>query len=278
MVKMSDKNRVKLFKNKKIRTIWDENEEDWYFSVIDVITVLTESKNPRRYWSDLKIKLKSEGGNQLYENIVQLKLPSSDGKYYKTDVATTKQVLRLVQSVPSPNAEPFKIWLAEIGKEHLDEIVDPELTIDRAVKTYRAKGYSEKWITQRLKSIEIRKELTDEWKRSGVEEGIEYAILTDEITKIWAEMDTKEYKKFKKLKKESLRDNMSNLELVLNMFGEVATTEISKITNPDGFDQSKTVAKRGGRVAKDARNSFEKESGKSAITSRNSKTPKRLDN
>ncbi|MCL2115257.1 MAG: Bro-N domain-containing protein [Methanobrevibacter sp.] len=275
---MSDKNRVKLFKNKKIRTIWDENEEDWYFSVIDVITVLTESKNPRRYWSDLKIKLKSEGGNQLYENIVQLKLPSSDGKYYKTDVATTKQVLRLVQSVPSPNAEPFKIWLAEIGKEHLDEIVDPELTIDRAVKTYRAKGYSEKWITQRLKSIEIRKELTDEWKRSGVEEGIEYAILTDEITKIWAEMDTKEYKKFKKLKKESLRDNMSNLELVLNMFGEVATTEISKITNPDGFDQSKTVAKRGGRVAKDARNSFEKESGKSAITSRNSKTPKRLDN
>ena len=221
---MSDKIRVKLFENKKIRAIWDENAEDWYFSVIDVIEALTLSKRPRKYWSDLKNQLKLEG-SQLSGKIGQLKLPSSDGKYYKTDVANTKQILRIIQSVPSPNAEPFKRWLAKIGDERLDEIIDPELTIDRAVKTYRAKGYSEKWISQRLKSIEIRRELTDEWDRSGVVAGIEYAILTDEITKAWAEMDTKDYKKFKDLKKESLRDNMSNLELVLNMLGEVSTTE-----------------------------------------------------
>ena len=225
----------------------------------------------------MKIKLKKESGIQVYENIVQLKMPSSDGKFYKTDVTNTKQILRIIQSISSPNAEPFKRWLAEIGKKHLDEIADPELIIDRAVKTYRAKGYSEKWINQRLKSIEIRKELTDEWKRSGVEEGIEYAILTDEITKAWAEMTTKEYKKFKNLKKESLRDNMSNLELVLNMLGEVSTTELSKIINPDGFCESETVAKRGGGVAKDAKDSFEKESGKSAITSKNAKKPELLD-
>ena len=273
---MTAKNTVKLFENKKIRAVWDEKEEDWYFSVNDVIEALTLSKRPRKYWNDLKTKLKKEG-SELSENIGHLKLPAPDGKMRLTDVANTKQVLRLVQSVPSSNAEPFKRWLAEIGKEHLDEIANPELTIDRAVKTYRAKGYSEKWITQRLKSIELRKELTDEWERSGVEEGIEYAILTDEITKAWAEMDTKEYKKFKGLKKESLRDNMSNLELVLNMLGEVSTTEISKITNPDSFNQSKTVAKRGGGVAKDARNSFEKESGKSAITSKNAKKPELLD-
>ncbi|MCL2116085.1 MAG: Bro-N domain-containing protein [Methanobrevibacter sp.] len=274
---MSNKNTVKLFENKEIRTIWNETEEDWYFSVIDIIKILSESKDPSSYWRKLKQRLKEEG-DKTVTNCHRLKLTAADGKKRLTDVANTKQILRLVQSVPSRNAEPFKRWLAELGKERFDEIIDPEITINRAVKTYRSKGYSEKWITQRLKSIEMRKELTDEWKRSGVEEGIEYSILTDEITKAWAEMNTQEYKKFKSLKKESLRDNMSNLELVLNMLGEVSTTEISKITNPDGFDESKTVAKRGGSVAKDARDSFERESGKSAIISRNAKKPDLLDN
>lgn len=233
---MTEKNAIKLFENQKIRALWNEDEEDRYFSVIDVVGVLSESKNPRRYWSDLKRKLKLEG-SQMYKKIVQLKMMSTDGKYYTTDAANTNQLLRIIQSVPSPKAEPFKLWLANVGKERLDEIADPELAMERAINTYRKKGYSEEWITQRIKALEIRKDLTAEWQRSGVEEGIEYAILTNEITKAWSGLDTKQYKKLKNLKKESLRDNMSNLELVLNMLAEASTTEISKNVNPDGFEE-----------------------------------------
>jgi len=274
---MTGKNAIKLFEDNKIRTFWDENEEEWFFSIIDVIEVLTGSKNPRRYWSDLKNKMKSEEGSELYENIVQLKMPAADGKMRLTDVASTKQLLRLIQSIPSPKAEPFKLWLAEVGKERLDEIADPELTIERAIKTYKAKGYSDDWINQRLKSVEIRKELTDEWQRCDVSEGIEYAILTNEITNAWSGMDTKQYKKFKGLKKENLRDNMSNLELILTMLGEASTTEISKNVNPQGLEESKDIAKRGGKVAGEARKNIEKESGRPVITRRNARTPELLD-
>ena len=274
---MAEKNAIKLFENKKIRTLWEEKEEEWFFSIIDVIAVLTDSKNPRRYWSDLKNKMKSEEGSELYENIVQLKMPAADGKMRLTDVASTKQLLRLIQSIPSPKAEPFKLWLAEVGKERLDEIADPELTIERAMNTYKAKGYSDDWINQRLKSIEIRKELTDEWHRCDVNEGIEYAILTNEITNAWSDMDTKQYKKFKGLKKENLRDNMSNLELILTMLGEASTTEISKNVNPKGFEESKDIAQRGGKVAGNARKNIEKESGRPVITRRNARTPELLD-
>ncbi|KZX16891.1 hypothetical protein MBCUT_04390 [Methanobrevibacter cuticularis] len=273
---MKNKNQIKLFNDYKIRADWDEEKEEWYFSVVDVVGVLSESKNPRRYWSDLKIKLKNEG-SQLYENIVQLKMLSPDGKYYKTDVATTEQILRLIQSIPSSNAEPFKLWLANVGKEHLDEIADPQLAIERAISNYRKKGYSENWITQRLKTVEFRKELTAEWNRAGVKEGVEYAILTDEITKAWSGLTTKEYKQLKNIKKENLRDNMSDVELVLNMLAEVSTTQISKVENPEGFHESKIVAKRGGSVAHDARKSFEKQTGGSAITSRNAYEPELLD-
>jgi len=273
---MKNKNQIRLFNDYKIRTDWDEDKEEWYFSVVDVVGVLSESNNPRRYWSDLKIKLKNEG-SQLYENIVQLKMLSPDGKYYKTDVANTKQILRLIQSISSPNAEPFKLWLANVGKEHLDEIADPQLAIERAISNYRKKRYSENWITQRLKTVEFRKELTAEWNRAGVKEGVEYAILTDEITKVWSGMTTKEYKQLKNVKKENLRDNMSDVELVLNMLAEVSTTQISKTENPEGFHESKVVAKRGGSVAHDARKSFEKQTGVSAITSRNADEPELLD-
>jgi hypothetical protein len=272
---MSIKNTIKLFENRKIRTLWDDEEEEWYFSVIDVIGILTGSKNPTSYWSTLKGRLEEEG-NQTVTNCDKLKMPAADGKMRLTDVASTKQLLRLIQSIPSPNAEPFKMWLAEVGKERLDEIADPELAIDRAVDTYKSKGYSDAWITQRLKSIEMRKELTNEWKRTGIE-GVEYAILTDEITKAWAERDTKNYKKLKGLKKENLRDNMSNLELVLNMLAEASTTEISKNINPEGFEESKDVAQRGGKIAGDARKDIEKQSGKPVITSRNAKSSKLLD-
>lgn len=274
---MTGKNAIKLFENKEIRTFWDENEEEWYFSIIDVIAVLTDSKNPRRYWSDLKNKMKSEEGSEMYENIVQLKMPAADGKMRLTDVASTKQLLRIVQSIPSPKAEPFKRWLAEVGNERLNEIADPELAIDRAIKTYKNKGYSDEWITQRLKSIEIRKELTEEWQRCDVSEGVEYAILTNEITKAWSDMDTKEYKRLKGLKKENLRDNMSNLELILTMLAEASTSEISKNVNPNGLHESKDVAKRGGKVAGNARKNIENESGRPVITKRNAKTPKLLD-
>ncbi len=273
---MDEKYAIKLFEEYKIRTKWDPEIEDYYYSVIDVIAVLTESKNPRRYWSDLKRKLKKEG-SQLYENIVQLKMKSTDDKFYKTDAANTKQLLRIVQSVPSPKAEPFKQWLAQMGKERLEEIADPEIAMQRAINTYREKGYSEEWITQRIRTIETRKELTAEWNRVGVNEGIEYAILTDDISKAWSGMSTKEYKQYKGLKKEGLRDNMTNLELILNMLAEASTTEISKVENPDGFEESRDVAKRGGNIAGNARQELEEVTGKSVISKKNSKNPELLD-
>ena len=273
---MNEKYAIKLFDEYKIRTKWDPEIEDYYYSVIDVIAVLTESKNPNRYWSDLKRKLSDESG-QPYENIVRLKLKATDGKMRETDAANTKQLLRIVQSVPSPKAEPFKQWLAQMGKERLEEIADPEIAMQRAINTYRQKGYSEEWITQRMRSIETRKELTAEWNRVGVNEGIEYAILTDDISKAWSGMSTKEYKQYKGLKKEGLRDNMTNLELILNMLAEVSTTEISKVENPDGFEESRDVAKRGGNIAGNARQELEEVTGKSVISKKNSKNPELLD-
>lgn len=273
---MDEKYAIKLFEEYKIRTKWDPEIEDYYYSVIDVIAVLTGSKRPRKYWSDLKSKLKSEG-SEMSENIGQLKMLSPDGKMRKTDVATTKQLLRLIQSVPSPKAEPFKQWLAQIGKERLEEIADPEIAMQRAINTYRKKGYSEEWITQRMRSIETRKELIAEWDRVGVNEGIEYAILTDDISKAWSGMSTKEYKQYKGLKKEGLRDNMTNMELILNMLAEASTTEISKVENPDGFEESRDVAKRGGNIAGNARKELESVTGHKVISKRNSKNPKLLD-
>ena len=266
---MADHNKIQLFEDKKIRTAWDEEKEEWYFSVVDVVGVLTDSENPRRYWSDLKRKLKVEGADQLYEKIVQLKMKSSDGKYYKTDVATTEQILRIIQSIPSPKAEPFKLWLAQVGKERIDETIDPELTIDRALETYLKKGYTREWINQRLQAIQVRKELTDEWDSHGVQKGVEYAILTDEITKAWSGMRTREYKNLKGLKKENLRDNMSTLELVLNMLAEATTTELSKVHNPKTFTENIDIAQRGGSVAGEARKTIEKDTGRSVITSKN---------
>ena len=267
---MNEENKIQIFENKKIRTAWNETEEDWYFSIVDVIAVLTESNEPRRYWSDLKRKLKDEGATQLYENIVQLKMPSpKDGKNYKTDVANTEQLLRIIQSIPSPKAEPFKMWLAEVGKERIEETIDPELTIERALETYLKKGYSSEWINQRLQAIQVRKELTDEWELHGVKQGIEYAILTDEITKAWSGMTTRQYKNLKGLKKENLRDNMSTLELVLNMLAEATTTEISKEKNPQTFAENRKVAKEGGEVAGNARKDIEERTGKTVITSEN---------
>lgn len=271
-----ENNEIKLFQDKKIRTKWDSDIEDYYFSVIDVIAVLTESKNPNRYWSDLKIKLKNESG-EPYDNIVRLKLPAADGKMRLTDVANTKELLRIIQSVPSPKAEPFKQWLAQLGKERLEEIADPEQAIERAIQTYRSKGYSNEWITQRLRSIEIRKDLTYEWHKSGIKEGIEYAILTDDISKAWSEMSTREYKDYKNLRKESLRDNMTNTELVLNMLAEVSTTEISRNEKPQGLDKSRDVAKRGGSIAGNARKDLEKQLGKKVISKSNSKNHELLD-
>jgi hypothetical protein len=273
---MDEKYAIKLFDEYKIRTKWDPEIEDYYYSVIDVIAVLTESKNPNRYWSDLKRKLSDESG-QPYENIVRLKLKATDGKMRETDAANTKQLLRIVQSVPSPKAEPFKQWLAQMGKERLEEMADPEIAMQRAINTYRQKGYSEEWITQRMRSIETRKELTAEWNRVGVNEGIEYAILTDDISKAWSGMSTKEYKQYKGLKKEGLRDNMTNLELILNMLAEASTTEISKVENPDGFEESRDVAKRGGNIAGNARQELEEVTGKSVISKKNSKNPELLD-
>lgn len=261
------KTSIKLFEDYKVRTSWDNENELWYFSVIDIVAILTESKDPRNYWKVLKNRLNKEG-SQLVTKCNQLKLQSSDGKYYKTDVLDTEGVLRLIQSIPSPKAEPFKLWLAKVGSERLDEIQDPELTIDRAMKYYLAKGYSPEWINQRLKSIEIRKALTDEWQRNGVKDS-QYAILTDILTKEWSGMKTREYKDFKGLKKESLRDNMSNMELVLNMLAEVSTTEISKQKKPKTLEENKSVAKQGGSVAKEARKKLELETGKSVITDEN---------
>ena len=273
---MNEQNKIQLFENQPIRTAWNEEQEEWYFSVVDVIHVLTGSESPRRYWSDLKRKLKSEGATQLYENIVQLKLPSADGKNYKTDVADVEHLFRLIQSVPSPKAEPFKLWLAQLGRERLEEIDDPEMGIERVMEYYHRKGYSESWINQRLKSIEVRKELTDEWERRGVKKGQEYATLTDIITMGWAGMTTKQYKQFKGLKTESLRDNMTNLELVLNMLAEASTTEISKQKKPRTIAQNRKVAAEGGSVAASARKTLEARTGKRVVSRLNAKVLKSL--
>ena len=263
-------NEIKLFDGNQIRSIWDNDKEEWYFSVVDIVGVLTDSKNPRRYWSDLKRKMKDEeGAIQLYENIVQLKLESSDGKKYNTDVADMQGIFRIIQSIPSPKAEPIKIWLAEVGKERIDEIIDPELTIDRALETYLKKGYSREWINQRLQAIQVRKELTDTWEDHGVKEGREYAILTNEITKAWSGMTTRQYKDYKGLKKQNLRDNMTTLELVLNMLAEATTTELANATHPHGLEENKRVAKRGGSIAGNARKEIEQETMQPVITPKN---------
>lgn len=262
---MTKETALKLFEQKQIRSLWNENEEQWYFSIVDVIEILTESSIPKRYWTDLKKKLTKEG-SQLYENIVQLKFVAADGKKYATDCLSTPHLLRLIQSVPSPKAEPFKIWLAKVGSERLDEIADPEKGIDRLMETYLKKGYSKKWVNQRLKSIEVRRDLTDEWEIRGVKKGQEYAILTDEITKAWSGLSVKEYKNLKDLKKENLRDNMSNLELVLNMLAEATTTEISKEKKPKTFTQSKTIAKQGGTIAGNTRKEIESKTGKKIVS------------
>ncbi|MBT4937455.1 hypothetical protein HON22_06075 [Candidatus Peregrinibacteria bacterium] len=273
-------NSIILFNEKKVRRHWDEEKELWYFSIVDVIETLTDSTIPRRYWSDLKGKLKKEG-SEVYEKIVQLKMIAPDGKKRDTDCFSTQDLLRVIQSIPSPKAEPFKLWLAQVGYERIEETEDPELSFDRAMQTYLQKGYSKEWINQRLKTIEVRKELTDEWKERGVKEGLEYAILTDEITKAWADKSVKEYKNFKGLKKQNLRDNMSNLELVLNMLAEASTTEISKEQNPKGLFENKKVAQKGGKVARKAREELEEQTGKSIISSQGarhlqSKTKKKL--
>ncbi|HIS07447.1 MAG TPA: Bro-N domain-containing protein [Candidatus Choladocola avistercoris] len=267
---------IQLLEDKKIRTAWDEEQEEWYFSIVDVISVLTGTENPRRYWSDLKRKLKKEGAVELYEKIVQLKMLSSDGKRYKTDVANTEQLLRIIQSVPSPKAEPFKAWLARVGRERIEETIDPEQAIDRALETYLKKGYSEEWVHQRLLAIRIRNELTDEWQKRGVEKGKEYAILTDEISRAWSGMTTRQYKKLKGLKKENLRDNMSDLELVLTMLAEATTTEISKTVKPTTFSENQKVAHKGGSIAGNTRKEIEDTTGKPVITSQNAKDFRQL--
>lgn len=262
---------IKLFEDKKVRTLWDSEKEEWYFSVIDVIAILTDSENPRRYWSDLKRKLNAEG-SQLYADIVQLKMRAPDGKLRLTDCLTTEQLFRLIQSIPSPKAEPFKLWIAHVAKERLDQMEDPELSIQQALLDYKKLGYSENWINQRLKSIEIRKDLTDEWKNHGLKEGVQFATLTDIIYKTWAGKTAKEYKEFKGLKKENLRDNMTNQELVLNMLAELSTTDISKARNPQTFDNHIDVACRGGNIAKEAREKLELETGKKIVSPLNAKS------
>src|SRR3989338_1697800 len=267
---MKKNHTIAIFEGKQIRRYWDEEKELWHFAVMDVIQVLAQTDRPRKYWNDLKSKLKKEG-SELSEKIGQLKMQAPDGKYYLTDATDTEIVLRLIQSIPSPNAEPFKLWLARVGYERLEETADPELAINRALKTYLQKGYSPEWVNQRLKSIEIRKALTDEWEKRGAKEGLEFAILTDEISKAWAGLTTKEYKNLKGLKKENLRDNMTNLELVLNMLAETATTEISQKREPEDFEQNKRVAREGGTVAGNARKEIESKTGKKAITGKNAK-------
>ena len=269
MAEVNDNSSIQLFEDQKIRTAWDAEKEEWYFSIIDVISVLTDTANPRRYWSDLKRKLKIEGAVEVYEKIVQLKLLSPDGKKRLTDVASTEQLLRIIQSIPSPKAEPFKAWLAMVGKERIEETIDPEQAIDRALDTYLKKGYTEEWIHQRLLAIRIRNELTDEWKKCGVQKGKEYAILTDEISRAWSGMTTGQYKRLKGLTKENLRDNMTDLELVLTMLAEASTTDISKTAKPQTFEENKQVAKRGGKVAGIARQALEAETGKPVITEKN---------
>ena len=267
---MKKETAINLFEQKQVRSVWSEEEEKWYISIVDVIAVLTDSPNPRKYWSVLKTRLKAEG-SQLATNCSQLKMQSNDGKFYKTDVADTEQLFRLIQSVPSPKAEPFKLWLAKVASERLDEMQDPELSIDRAMENYLELGYSENWINQRLKSIEIRKELTDEWKKRGLKAGEQFATLTDIITKTWSDKTTKEYKILKGLKKENLRDNMTNTELILNMLAEASTKDISAATNPETFEESKKVAQQGGNVAKVALKELEAKTGKKVVSSSNAK-------
>jgi hypothetical protein len=267
---MKKENSITLFNQKEVRRHWNEEKELWFFSVVDIIEILTESPRPRKYWNALKTKLEKEW-SELSQNVGQLKMKSSDGKFYETDILDTENILRLVQSIPSPKAEPFKLWLAKVGYERIEETEDPELAFERAMETYLKKGYSKEWINQRLKSIEIRKELTDEWKQRDIKEGLEYAILTDEITKAWADKSIKQYKDFKGLKKQNLRDNMTNLELVLNMLAEASTTEISKKQKPKGLEENRKVAQKGWNVAKEARIELEKQTGESIISPKNAK-------
>ena len=267
---MARDDRIQLFENKRIRTAWDAEKEECYFSIVDVVAVLTDQPDQRhaaKYWSVLKTRLKKEG-SELTTKCSQLKMRSADGKRYNTDVADTEQLLRIIQSIPSPKAEPFKLWLAQVGRERIEETIDPELTIDRALETYLKKGYSREWINQRLQAIQVRKELTDEWDARGVQKGVEYAILTDEITKAWSGMNTRQYKNLKGLKKEKLRDNMTTLELVLNMLAEATTTEISKQKAPEGLHENVEVARSGGKVAGDARKAIEQQTGVPVITSK----------
>ena len=272
MGELQNNDAIQLFEDKKIRTAWDEEQEEWYFSIVDVIAVLTDQKTPRSastYWAVLKKRLKDEGANELLTNCKQLKMTAADGKKRLTDVANTEQLLRIIQSIPSPKAEPFKAWLAMVGRERIEETIDPEQTIDRALETYLKKGYSEEWVHQRLLAIRIRNELTDEWKRRGVEKGKEYAILTDEISRAWSGMTTRQYKKLKGLKKENLRDNMSDLELVLTMLAEATTTEISKTVKPATFSENQKVAQKGGSIAGNTRKEIEETTGKPVITAQN---------
>ena len=262
---MTQKESIRLFEERKVRAIWDDEQEEWYFSIVDVISILTDSPNPRKYWSVLKTRLKREG-SELTTNCSQLKMQAADGKKYLTDVANTEQLFRLIQSVPSPKAEPFKLWIAQVAKERLDQMQDPELSIEQAMADYKRLGYSDNWINQRLKSIEIRKDLTDEWKKRGLEEGLHFATLTDIIYKSWSDMTSKEYKRLKGLRKENLRDNMTNKELVLNMLAELSTKEISETSEPDTFSEHINVAQQGGEVARNARLELEAKTGKSVIS------------
>ena len=266
---MGQSDRIQLFEDKRIRTAWDAEKEEWYFSIVDVVAVLTNQPDARHastYWAVLKKRLNDEGAGQLLTNCKQLKMTATDGKKRLTDVADTERLLRIIQSIPSPKAEPFKLWLAQVGRERIEETIDPELTIDRALETYLKKGYSREWINQRLQAIQVRKELTDEWDARGVQKGVEYAILTDEITKAWSGMNTRQYKNLKGLKKENLRDNMTTLELVLNMLAEATTTEISKQKAPGGLHENVEVARSGGKVAGDARKAIEQQTGVPVIT------------
>ena len=272
---MTKHNQIQLFEEKKVRAVWDDAEEKWYFSIVDAVAVLTDSPDPRNYWKVLKHRLKKEG-NQSVTDCNQLKLPSSDGKYYKTDVADTEQLFRLIQSIPSPKAEPFKLWMAQVAADRLDQMQDPELGIEQALADYKRLGYSDSWINQRLKSIEIRKDLTDEWKRHGLKEGVQFATLTDIIYSTWSGMTAKEYKQFKGLKKENLRDNMTNRELVLNMLAEISTKDISESHNPETFGEHAEVARQGGEIARNARAELEAKTGKPVVTSLNARTALQL--
>ena len=272
---MTKHNQIQLLEEKKVRTVWDDAEEKWYFSIVDAVAVLTDSPDPRNYWKVLKHRLKKEG-NQSVTDCNQLKLPSSDGKYYKTDVADTEQLFRLIQSIPSPKAEPFKLWMAQVAADRLDQMQDPELGIEQALADYKRLGYSDSWINQRLKSIEIRKDLIDEWKRHGLKEGVQFATLTDIIYSTWSGMTSKEYKQFKGLKKENLRDNMTNRELVLNMLAEISTKDISESHNPETFGEHAEVARQGGEIARNARAELEAKTGKPVVTSLNAKTALQL--